>query len=60
MLDGAPIAYWIGFHVVVLVLIVADLAVLSQVRPLPEPATALFSSCCFCPRRMFRRVDWPR
>ncbi len=29
MLDGAPIAYWIGFHVVVLFLIVADLAVLS-------------------------------
>ena len=30
MLDGAPIAYWIGFHVVVLVLIVVDLAVLSR------------------------------
>ena len=30
MLDGAPIAYWIGFHVVVLVLIVVDLAVLGR------------------------------
>jgi len=30
MLDGAPIAYWIGFHAVVLVLIVIDLAVLGR------------------------------
>jgi tellurite resistance protein TerC len=30
MVDGAPIAYWIGFHVVVLVLIVVDLAVLGR------------------------------
>ena len=30
MLDGAPIAYWIGFHVVVLVLIVVDLVVLGR------------------------------
>ncbi len=29
MLDGAPITYWIGFHIVVLGLIVIDLAVLS-------------------------------
>jgi tellurite resistance protein TerC len=29
MLDGAPVAYWIGFHIVVLALIVIDLAVLS-------------------------------
>jgi tellurite resistance protein TerC len=29
MLDGAPITYWIGFHIVVLTLIVVDLAVLS-------------------------------
>ncbi len=29
MLDGAPITYWIGFHIVVLALIVIDLAVLS-------------------------------
>jgi tellurite resistance protein TerC len=29
MLDGAPITYWIGFHVVILLLIVADLTVLS-------------------------------
>jgi tellurite resistance protein TerC len=28
MFDGAPITYWIGFHLVVLVLIVVDLAVL--------------------------------
>jgi tellurite resistance protein TerC len=30
MLEGAPIAYWIGFHVVILILIVADLAVLGR------------------------------
>ncbi len=30
MLDGAPIAYWIGFHVVVLLLIVVDLVVLGR------------------------------
>jgi tellurite resistance protein TerC len=30
MLDGAPVAYWIGFHVVVVLLIVADLAVLGR------------------------------
>ena len=30
MLDGAPIGYWIGFHVVVLVLIVVDLVVLGR------------------------------
>src|ERR1700722_9467813 len=29
MVDGAPITYWIGFHIVVLALIVVDLAVLS-------------------------------
>jgi tellurite resistance protein TerC len=29
MLDGVPITYWIGFHVVILLLIVADLTVLS-------------------------------
>jgi tellurite resistance protein TerC len=33
MLDGAPIAWWIGFHAVVLALIVADLAVLGRVKP---------------------------
>jgi tellurite resistance protein TerC len=27
MLDGAPVAWWIGFHVVVVTLIIADLAV---------------------------------
>jgi tellurite resistance protein TerC len=30
MLDGAPIAYWIGFHIVVLVLILVDLVVLGR------------------------------
>jgi tellurite resistance protein TerC len=30
MLDGAPIAWWIGFHVVVLVLILVDLVVLGR------------------------------
>jgi tellurite resistance protein TerC len=30
MLDGAPVTYWIGFHVVVLLLIVIDLAVLGR------------------------------
>ena len=30
MLDGTPITYWIGFHIVVLVLIVVDLAVLGR------------------------------
>src|SRR6202050_3408626 len=30
MLEGAPIAWWIGFHAVVLALIVADLAVLGR------------------------------
>ena len=33
MLDGAPIAYWVGFHVVVLLLIVVDLGVLSRGEP---------------------------
>jgi tellurite resistance protein TerC len=30
MLDGAPVAWWIGFHVVVLVLIVVDLVLLGR------------------------------
>jgi tellurite resistance protein TerC len=30
MLDGAPITYWVGFHIVVLVLIVVDLAILGR------------------------------
>ena len=30
MLDGAPIGYWVGFHTVVLVLIVVDLVVLGR------------------------------
>jgi tellurite resistance protein TerC len=30
MLDGAPIAWWIGFHAIVLVLIAADLTVLGR------------------------------
>jgi tellurite resistance protein TerC len=33
MLDGAPITWWIGFHAVVLALIVADLAVLGRGKP---------------------------
>ena len=33
MLDGAPIAYWVGFHVVVLLLIVVDLVVLDRGEP---------------------------
>lgn len=36
MLDGAPIAYWIGFHIVVLVLILVDLAVLGRTEPPPQ------------------------
>jgi tellurite resistance protein TerC len=32
MLDGAPIVYWIGFHIVVLVLILIDLVVLGRVE----------------------------
>src|SRR3984957_17406150 len=32
MLDGAPIAYWIGFHIVVLVLILVDLVVLGRAK----------------------------
>jgi tellurite resistance protein TerC len=30
MLEGAPVSYWIGFHIVVLVLIVIDLVVLGR------------------------------
>ncbi len=30
MFDGAPIPYWIGFHIIILILIVADLAVLGR------------------------------
>ena len=33
MLDGAPLAWWIGFHIAVVVLIVLDLAVLGRVKP---------------------------
>jgi tellurite resistance protein TerC len=32
MLDGAPIAYWIGFHIVVLALILVDLVVLGRAK----------------------------
>jgi tellurite resistance protein TerC len=32
MLDGAPIAYWIGFHLVVLVLILVDLVILGRAK----------------------------
>jgi tellurite resistance protein TerC len=30
MLEGAPLSYWIGFHVILLVLIIVDLAVLGR------------------------------
>ena len=33
MLDGAPISYWIGFHLLVLILIVVDLVVLGRAKP---------------------------
>jgi tellurite resistance protein TerC len=33
MLEGAPVSYWIGFHVVVVFLIVVDLVVLGRSRP---------------------------
>lgn len=33
MFDGAPITYWIGFHLVVLILIVVDLAVIGRAKP---------------------------
>ena len=33
MLEGAPLSYWIGFHVILLVLIVVDLAVLGRGEP---------------------------
>ena len=33
MFDGAPITYWIGFHIVILILIVADLALLGRGKP---------------------------
>jgi predicted tellurium resistance membrane protein TerC len=33
MFDGAPISYWIGFHVIVFLLIVIDLAVLGRSKP---------------------------
>jgi tellurite resistance protein TerC len=36
MLDGAPIAYWIGFHLVVLALIVVDLVVLGRAKTAPQ------------------------
>jgi tellurite resistance protein TerC len=33
MLEGAPISYWVGFHVVVIVLIAIDLLVLGRAKP---------------------------
>ncbi len=33
MFSGAPISYWIGFHVIVFLLIVIDLAVLGRSKP---------------------------
>ena len=37
MLDGAPIAYWIGFHIVVLALILVDLVVLGRAERASHP-----------------------
>ena len=36
MLDGAPISYWIGFHILVLILIVVDLAILGRGKTQPN------------------------
>ena len=33
MLEGAPLSYWIGFHLILLVLIVVDLTVLGRGKP---------------------------
>jgi tellurite resistance protein TerC len=46
MLDGVPITYWIGFHAVVLVLIVAIWPFSVEVRPPPKPAAIFFLSVC--------------
>jgi tellurite resistance protein TerC len=33
MLEGAPLSYWIGFHLILLVLVVVDLTVLGRGKP---------------------------
>ena len=42
MVEGAPLAYWIGFHVLLLVLIVIDLAVLGRGKPSHQTRQNLF------------------
>ena len=41
MIAGAPLTYWIGFHAVVLLLLVIDLVVLGRRREGPRFRTAL-------------------
>ena len=56
MLDGAPIAYWIGFHAVVLVLIVLDLAVLGRGEASTQTRrNVVFFLFLAGPRRVLRR-----
>ena len=61
MLDGAPIAYWVGFHVVVLLLIVVNL-VGSESRGSIYSKQPQFSFCLIsaCPGGLFRPLDRPR
>ncbi len=42
MLDGEPIVYWVGFHVIVLLLIGIDLAVLGRGKPATRTRQNLF------------------
>jgi tellurite resistance protein TerC len=42
MVEGAPLAYWIGFHALLLVLIVIDLAVLGRGKPSHQTRQNLF------------------
>ena len=42
MLDGAPITYWVGFHAVVILLIVIDLAVLGRGQPASQTRHNVF------------------
>ena len=60
MLDGAPIAWWIGFHAVVLVLIVADLAVLGRGKASAQTLrNFLFVLFLLVARRLLRSMDRP-
>ena len=61
MLDGAPITYWIGFHLVILFLIVADLTVLSLGKASARTRDSIiFCPLCLCPRYLFRPMDRAR